>query len=132
VQIADSVFIGGASVFHQHTRVGRMVITQGKSGFSKDIPPYTIGAVTNTIAGMNVVGLRRSGLDAEQRKEIKRAFALLYTSGLNVGQALAAAKEQTWGPEAQAFFDFVGEAGKRGVCALLRGSMRKEEDGGEG
>lgn len=128
VQVGDSVFIGGASVFHQHMRVGRMVITQGKSGFSKDIPPYTIGAETNTIAGLNVVGLRRSGLDAEQRGEIKRAFALLYTSGLNVSQALAAAREQTWGAEAQAFFTFVAEAKKRGVCALLRHGGGQNQD----
>jgi UDP-N-acetylglucosamine acyltransferase len=119
VQVADQVFIGGASVFHQHMRVGRGVITQGKSGFSKDIPPYTIGAETNTIAGLNVVGLRRSGMGASQRAEIKRAFALVYRSGLNVSQALEAAKIDYWSPEAQEFFDFILGAGKRGICALL-------------
>lgn len=120
VQVADHVFIGGGSVFHQHMRVGRLVITQGKSGFSKDIPPYTIGAETNMIAGLNVIGMRRAGFTSEQRLEVKRAFALLYQSGLNVRQALTAAAEQEWGPEAQAFFDFVSGAGKRGVAALLQ------------
>lgn len=120
VQVADHVFLGGGSVFHQHIRVGRLVITQGNSGFSKDIPPYTVGAEINIIAGLNVVGMRRAGFSSEQRREVKRAFALLYQTGLNVRQALTAAAEQEWGPEAQAFFEFVSGAGKRGVCALLQ------------
>ncbi|HEV7406607.1 MAG TPA: acyl-ACP--UDP-N-acetylglucosamine O-acyltransferase [Chthoniobacteraceae bacterium] len=130
VQVADHVFIGGGSVFHQHMRVGRLVITQGKSGFSKDIPPYTIGAEVNLIAGLNVVGMRRAGFSSDQRREVKKAFALLYQSGLNVRQALTAAAEQEWGPEAQAFFEFVSGAGKRGVCALMQtGGATGEGDG---
>ena len=39
----DGVFIGGGSVFHQHVRVGRLAIVQGRAGFGKDIPPFTLG-----------------------------------------------------------------------------------------
>ena len=56
---------------------------------------------------------------AEQRTEIKEAFALLYRRGLNTTQALAAARERSWGAEAQAFFDFVAAAKKRGICDFL-------------
>jgi UDP-N-acetylglucosamine acyltransferase len=119
VQVAERVFIGGGCVFHQHIRVGRLAICQGASGFSKDIPPFTTAAERNGIAGLNVVGLRRAGFTAEQRAEIKEAFALLYRQGLNTTQALAAAQKRKWGAEAQAFFDFVAAAKKRGVCDFL-------------
>jgi UDP-N-acetylglucosamine acyltransferase len=119
VQVAERVFIGGGCVFHQHIRVGRLVICQGASAFSKDIPPFVTAAERNGIAGLNVVGLRRAGMTAAQRSEIKEAFALLYRRGLNITQALAAAKERTWGAEALAFFDFVAAARKRGVCDFL-------------
>jgi UDP-N-acetylglucosamine acyltransferase len=93
-------------------------MTQGLSKFGKDIPPFTIAAGKNNVAGLNVIGLRRAGFGAQQRKEIKAAFDLLYRSGLNTNQALAAAGEQTWGPEAKEFLDFVAAAKKRGICSL--------------
>jgi len=132
VQIADRVFIGGSSIFHQHIRVGRLAITQGGSGFSKDIPPFTIAARINTVAGLNSIGLRRAGLSSTQRLEIKNAFKLLYKSGLNTAQALLAAQDLDWGPDAREFFDFVQAAKKRGICDLLetfRASPPEPEEG---
>jgi UDP-N-acetylglucosamine acyltransferase len=128
VEVADRVFIGGGSVFHQFVRVGRSVIVQGLSAFSKDIPPFTLAAIQNTVAGLNVVGLRRAGFSAEQRAEIKRAFNLLYRSGLNTTQAVAKAAEMDFGAEGREFFEFVAAAKKRGICALLRGAGRQESE----
>ena len=119
VVIEDCVFVGGGCVFHQHMRVGRLAMCQGLSGFGKDIPPYTVAGRINGIAGLNVVGLRRAGFTTAVRAEIKEAFALLYRSGLNVSQALAAAGERGWGAEAQAFWDFVAGARRRGLCDFL-------------
>ncbi|MEI6351516.1 MAG: acyl-ACP--UDP-N-acetylglucosamine O-acyltransferase [Verrucomicrobiota bacterium] len=121
VHIDDGVFIGGGAVFHQFIRVGRQAIVQGNSAMSKDVPPYLIGCTINSVAGLNSIGLRRSGLSAATRLEIKIAFKLLYMSGLNTAQALAAAKERTWGPEAEAFFEFVAKAKRRGICDLVAG-----------
>ena len=53
VEVGDRVFIGGGSVFHQHIRVGRLAIVQGASAFSKDIPPFTLAAERNSVAGLN-------------------------------------------------------------------------------
>ena len=119
VVVEDRVFIGGGCVFHQHIRVGRLAICQGGSAFSKDIPPFTISAGVNRVVGLNVIGLRRAGLDATQRAEIKVAFSLLYRSRMNVAQAIAAAAERSWEAEGRAFWDFVAASGKRGLCALL-------------
>ncbi|MEO5717767.1 MAG: acyl-ACP--UDP-N-acetylglucosamine O-acyltransferase [Chthoniobacterales bacterium] len=121
VTVADSAFLGGGCVFHQFMRVGRLVITQGLSGFGKDIPPFCAAAGINKVVGLNVVGLRRAGFDAIDRAEIKAAFRLLYESGLNVTQVLAQAREKTWREPAQIFFDFVAAAKRRGICALRRG-----------
>ena len=119
VNIADRAFIGGGCVFHQFVRVGRLAICQGMSGFGKDVPPFTIGAEKNAVAGLNVVGLRRAGLNADVRAKIKQAFSLVYTSGRNVHQALKDAETLDLGPEAEEFFSFIRAAHKRGICALL-------------
>lgn len=119
VQVAERVFIGGGCVFHQFIRVGRFVMCQGGAAFSKDIPPFTLAANLNGVAGLNVVGLRRGAFTMAQRTEIKEAFNLLYRRGLNTTQALAEARERTWGPEAQSVFDFVAASRKRGICDLI-------------
>lgn len=118
VEVEDRVFIGGGCVFHQFMRIGRLALTRGISGFGKDIPPFCVGARVNEIVGLNVIGMRRAGLNTEQRQEIKRAFDLLYRSGLNTRQTLERAAETTWQAEGREFFDFVASAKKRGLCAL--------------
>jgi UDP-N-acetylglucosamine acyltransferase len=133
VQVDDRSFIGGGSVFHQFIRVGRLAICQGLSGFSKDVPPYVTAADINGVVGLNVVGLRRAGCNPEQRAEIKAAFDLLYRRGLNVSQALAAARERQWNEAAQVFWDFVAGGKKKGLCDLIgtRGATRHAPDSGE-
>lgn len=121
VEVQNGAVLGGATIFHQHIRVGRNVMVRGGGRFTKDIPPYTIANYTNTLTGLNAIGLKRMGLTLETRLEIKRAFKLLYRSGLNVGQALEAAQQQEWGSEAGCFFDFVRTATKRGICRCARG-----------
>lgn len=116
VEVQDHAFIGGGTAVHQYVRIGRVAIAQGNSGFTKDIPPFTIAAMRNFIIGLNVVGLRRAGYTPEQRQEIKNAFKLLYKSGLNTSQALERARQLHWNEDGGVFFDFVASAKKRGIC----------------
>lgn len=90
--------------------------------FGKDIPPFLVADRTNVVTGLNAVGLRRAGLSAETRSELKRLFRLLLASGLNVSQALEAAEAQPWGAEAHEMLQFVREAKKRGICRASSGA----------
>jgi UDP-N-acetylglucosamine acyltransferase len=120
VRVDNSAFLGGGGVFHQHMRIGRLALTQGASGFSKDIPPFLIAAEINYVFGVNVIGLRRAGFSGRDRDEIKAAFKLLYMSRLNISQALEKAAAMELGAPAREFFAFVAAAGKRGICPLKR------------
>src|SRR6266404_7823424 len=88
VRVDDGAFLGGGSTFHQHMHAGRMVMVQGSSAFGKDLPPFVIAAERNCVFGVNVVGLRRAGFSDKDRDEIKTAFKLVYTTRLNISQAL--------------------------------------------
>ena len=114
VRIDDGTFVGGGSRFHQGIRLGRLVMAEGR--FTKNLPPFMIAA-KNQIFGINILGLRRAGLSAADRDEIKRAFKLLYRSGLNTKQALEKAAESEFGDVGREFFRFVAEAGKRGIVS---------------
>ena len=131
VSVEDGAVLGGGSVFHQFIRVGRLCMVRGGERFGKDIPPFLIAYGTNLVSGINAVGLRRSGVSPEARMEVKRAFRLLYLKGHNLSQALDAAGKQTWGPDAQRFFNFVAEARNRGICWVDRSRVSgngEEED----
>lgn len=120
VQVGDNAFLGGGTMFHQHMRVGRLVMAQGGSSFGKDIPPFLLAAERNYVFGINVVGLRRAGFQAPDREEIKRAFKMLYKSGLNVKQALEKAAATEFGARGREFFQFVAQARKRGIVPYRR------------
>jgi UDP-N-acetylglucosamine acyltransferase len=122
VRVGDAAFLGGGCVFHQNMNVGRLAITQGASAFSKDIPPFVIAAERNYVFGLNVIGLRRAGFSAKDRDEIKAAFKLVYSSGLNVSDAIKKAAGMKFGDAAREFVDFVANTKKRGVCPLKRGA----------
>src|SRR5438128_3890700 len=122
VRVDDGAFLGGGSTFHQFMHIGRLVMVQGSSGFGKDLPPFTIAAERNYVFGINVIGLKRAGFSAKDRDEIKNAFKLVYTSGLNISQALEKAATMNFGPPAREFLDFVADAKKRGICPLKRGA----------
>jgi UDP-N-acetylglucosamine acyltransferase len=119
VEIGDGAVLGGGTVFHQFLRIGRLAMVRGGTRFGKDIPPYVSADGENLLSGVNAVGLRRAGYAAEVRLEIKRAFKLVYWSGINVSQALERAKSTSLGPDAQIFFDFIASS-KRGVCSANR------------
>ena len=114
LRIDDGAFIGGGSRFHQGIRIGRLVMAEGR--FTKNLPPF-MSAAKNQVYGMNIIGLRRAGFSQAERDEVKRAFKLLYKSGLNTKQALEKTAEAGFGAIGREFFDFVAEAGKRGIIS---------------
>jgi UDP-N-acetylglucosamine acyltransferase len=120
VRIDDRAFIGGGSRFHQGIRMGRLVMAEGR--FTKNLPPF-LGAAKNEVYGFNVLGMRRAKFSAEERDEVKRAFKLLYRSGLNTKQALEKAAETDFGPIGREFFEFVANAGKRGIVGYGGGAV---------
>lgn len=120
--VADQAFISGNCLVHQFVRVGTLALMQGGSAISKDLPPYTISRGCNHICGLNTVGLRRAGLSAEERLELKQVYRQLFRSGKNLKAAVMEAKGQFRTGPATTLIEFVG-ASKRGVCGEDRGRL---------
>lgn len=116
VTISDRVFISGNCLVHQFVRIGTLALMQGGSGISKDLPPFTIARGDNGICGLNTIGLRRAGLTAEQRLELKKLYHALFRSGKNFRAALAEAQKKFTSDVAKTMLDFVATS-KRGICA---------------
>ncbi|MGB7749209.1 MAG: acyl-ACP--UDP-N-acetylglucosamine O-acyltransferase [Verrucomicrobiia bacterium] len=126
-EVQDRAFLSGNSLVHQFCRVGTLVLMQGGSAISQDLPPFTVAQRGNEICGLNVVGLRRAGFTAEQRMELKRIYHLLFRSGKNLRAAIEEAKKRFTTPPAKIMLDFVAEA-KRGVCTDVGGAAGENKD----
>jgi UDP-N-acetylglucosamine acyltransferase len=120
VRIDDRAFIGGGSRFHQGIRMGRLVMAEGR--FTQNLPPF-LSAAKNEVYGYNILGMRRANFSGPERDEVKHAFKLLYRSGLNTKQALEKAAETEFGAIGREFFDFVANAGKRGIVSYGSGAV---------
>jgi len=95
VVVEDRVVIGGMTGIHQFVSIGTLAMVGGYSKVTQDVPPFTMveGRPTK-VYGLNVVGLRRNGISAERRAELKQAYRLLYRSKLNTTQAIERIKAE--------------------------------------
>jgi UDP-N-acetylglucosamine acyltransferase len=134
VEVEDRAFISGHNAVHQFVRIGYLAMVSGASRVVKDIPPFMIAEGNPTrIRGLNIVGMRRLGLQPKVRRELHRAYRLLYRSGLNTARALQGMRQESLtSDEVQRLIVFV-EGAKRGICGGLRpgeqaASERQEAD----
>ncbi len=116
VTVEDKAIVGGLTAIHQFVRVGRHCILGGCSRITQDCPPFMMVAGNPAaVGGINSVGLKRNNFSEDVQRELKRAYKILYRSGLNVTQALAKIEEEVEPcEEIVALVSFIRES-KRGV-----------------
>jgi UDP-N-acetylglucosamine acyltransferase len=117
VEIESAAILGGLSAVHQFTRVGCHVMISGGSMVNQDIPPYTVaqGDRAKTV-GLNLIGLKRRGFPEETIRGIKKAYRLIFRSGLRLEEALLKIAEDIQeSPELDHFVDFIKNS-QRGIA----------------
>jgi len=116
VLIEDHVIVGGLTAIHQFVRIGKHAFVGGSAAVMKDVPPF-VKAAGNPLKlyGLNSLGLQRRGFSESTRMTLKRAYRFLFSSSLNIGQALAQSRsELEMSPDVEHFLSFI-EASERGV-----------------
>jgi UDP-N-acetylglucosamine acyltransferase len=135
VTVEDYAIVGGLAAIHQFVRIGESAILGGGTMVVHDVPPFCSATGDRArLRGLNVVGLKRRGFTAEQVRTIKRAYRLLFASGLSFAEAQArASAELDDSPEVARLLAFI-VASKRGITppARRRGAAGDDEDGGSG
>ena len=79
VTIGAGAVIGGAAAIHQFVRIGRGAMVGGVSGVEADVIPF--GSVIGNrarLAGLNVIGLRRRGVDRAHLLRLRAAVRDLF------------------------------------------------------
>ncbi|HOW42264.1 MAG TPA: acyl-ACP--UDP-N-acetylglucosamine O-acyltransferase [Candidatus Omnitrophota bacterium] len=88
VCVEDYGFVSGLTAVHQFVRVGKHSILGGCSKAIQDIPPFsTCDGHPARVFGLNLIGLKRHGVSVESIKCLKRAFRVLFNSGIPAKKA---------------------------------------------
>lgn len=118
-QVGDGAFLSGNSAVHQFVRIGRLALLSGCSATTKDMPPYAIQQGINIIQGINVVGMRRAGMNTEQIQNVKRAYRVIFREGQTLPSALAQVeKELGTAPEVAELITFI-RGSARGINGMV-------------
>ena len=80
VHVHDRVIIGGATIIHQFVTIGKGAMLGAGLFAAQDVAPYFMLTGINIVGSVNLVGMRRSGMDGEEITRRKDIFTLLYRS----------------------------------------------------
>ena len=117
IVIEDYAVIGGLSAIHQFCQVGTHAFISGLTGVSLDIPPYMLASGSRAkLFGLNTVGLKRHRFSEETLKALKKAYRIIFRSGLTLEKAMKKVEEDEISktPEIQHLLQFI-QRSKRGI-----------------
>jgi UDP-N-acetylglucosamine acyltransferase len=116
VEVEDQAFISGGVVIHQYSKIGRLAMIGGNSRVNADVPPFFLysGFDVDPV-GINVIGLQRAGFGDVEIRVLKRAYRILYRSGLKLRDALAGIEAECDSEHARHLVRFI-RSSERGIC----------------
>ncbi len=116
VHLEEGVVLGGLSAVHQFVHIGSYAYVGGMTGVAQDVPPFMlIAGERGGLHGVNTTGLKRQGFTREQLADLKKAYKLIWRSGLKKEEAIHRARlELGSSPEMEQLLSFVQNS-ERGV-----------------
>ncbi len=115
VHLQDNVTLGGSANIHQFVTLGKGVLIIGLSYASYDVAPYFMITGGNIVGSINIIGMRRSGMDRSEITRRKEIYKLLYKSGNSIHTSVEKLKEEG-DTIALEYVKFI-ESSRRGVVA---------------
>lgn len=79
VRVGDRAILNGAAACHHFTTIGRLAYVGGLTRLTQDVHPFTIvEGHPSRVRGVNTVGMRRAGFDADTVERVERAVRALF------------------------------------------------------
>ncbi|MEZ4811004.1 MAG: acyl-ACP--UDP-N-acetylglucosamine O-acyltransferase [Allomuricauda sp.] len=116
VTIGKNVVLAGMVAVHQFVSIGNHAFVTGGSLVRKDVPPFVKAAREPlSYVGINSVGLRRRGFEADKIREIQNIYRILYQKNYNNSQAVSIIEaEMEATPERDEILQFIRDS-QRGI-----------------
>ena len=126
VSIGAGAVVGGAAAIHQFVRIGRGAMIGGVSGVEADVIPF--GSVIGNrarLAGLNVIGLRRRGVERARLLQLRAAVRELFWGEGVLAERIGSVRARYGHDELVAeVLDFAACDSKRG---LIRASAEADD-----
>lgn len=118
VQVGNHVIIGGLSAVHQFIRIGDHAIIGGMSGVEANVIPFgRVKGERASLAGLNLIGLERSGFDKDHLRAMQKAFGQLFSNAGTLDDRLDdVAGSYADNDTVQAIIDFAREPSRFPLC----------------
>lgn len=115
--VGDAVIFGGGSAAHQFCRIGHHAFIGGLAGVEGDLIPFgmAIGNRAN-LSGLNLIGMKRMGLERASIHAVRGAFKELFDGSAPVQQRAAQLKVDASDALVIEMLDFVLAGGDRALC----------------
>jgi len=129
VEIGNRAVIGGAAAILQFVRIGTGAMVGGLTGVAKDVSPYCfVFGPRAQMVGLNVIGLRRRGIDKAQLHHIRAAHRFIFAGpGVFAERVAAARAEYGADPYVAEMLDFMGNPGRHGLLTTLARSAGESD-----
>jgi UDP-N-acetylglucosamine acyltransferase len=122
-QVGDFAILSGGAAAHQFVRIGAHAFVGGLAGVENDVIPYGIALGNRaSLAGLNIVGLKRRGFSHEAMHDLRRAYKQLFGGKGTLKERVDDVAAAYPGQEAvQQIVAFLREGGERAVCVPRAG-----------
>ncbi|MCR4267305.1 acyl-ACP--UDP-N-acetylglucosamine O-acyltransferase [Nitratireductor sp. ZSWI3] len=128
--IGDHVIMSGYAAVHQFVRVGHHAFLGGFAAVVGDVIPYGMAVGDRArLRGLNIVGLKRSGMSRSDVTTLRKAYRMLFAEGASLEDNAAAVAKAF--PETASVADmvaFIGGRDKRHFTLPARGKAAAEDD----
>ncbi|HSB06990.1 MAG TPA: acyl-ACP--UDP-N-acetylglucosamine O-acyltransferase [Thermodesulfobacteriota bacterium] len=117
ITVEDHAIVGGLSAVHQFCQIGAHAMISGLTGVAQDVPPYMTAAGSRAkLYGLNTIGLKRFKFSEAAIRGLKKAYRIIFRSGLTLENALKQLKADDIAqmPEIQHLLQFIQQS-KRGI-----------------
>ena len=129
VTIGDGAVIGGSAALHQFVRIGRGAMVGGMSGVEGDVIPF--GSVLGNrarLAGLNLVRLKRQGMEREAVNRLRAAFRMLFRGESAFAGRLALTRAEFGAdPLVAEWLAFAEEPSRRGLIRVAAGAGEADD-----
>jgi UDP-N-acetylglucosamine acyltransferase len=126
--IGDNVIMAGASAVHQFTRVGRNAFIGGMAAVEHDVIPFGMALGNRAyLGGLNIIGLKRSGMGRPDIHALRHAFRMLFQADGTLQDHLGAVEAQY--PDHAVIAEvlaFIRAGGRRSILTPRSGQQSDE------
>lgn len=122
VELGERAIIGGNAALLQFVRVGTGAMVGGLTGVTRDVIPYArVFGPRAELLGLNLIGLKRRGLDKAQLHTVNNAYKFLFTGPGVFAARVAELSAQTNDPYVRDMLDFIATPSKHGILTNVAG-----------